>query len=101
MTQGKENSRDFIYRVVRINTSLRPYISLLGVGLDLLLYSWRVPKIERGGGRNTRVRMAPDDLEKLNYLVQHTKKSAAEIVSAALVLARDSNVRPPRREDAA
>src|SRR6266571_2400651 len=90
---------DFIYRVYRIAPELKPYIPIIGVGLTLLLSTWEFPQAPREDAKNTKVRLSPEELGQLGYLVRHSRKSATEVVAAALLRARASNVRPPRRVD--
>jgi len=88
-----------IHRVYRIAPELKPYIPIIGVGLTLLLSTWEFPQAPREDAKNTKVRLSPEELGQLGYLVRHSRKSATEVVAAALLRARASNVRPPRRVD--
>jgi hypothetical protein len=95
--EHKENARDgvhFIYRTYRIAPDLKPYIPIIGVGFTLLLSTWEFPKTSREGARNTKVPLSVEDVARLDYLTRHAHKSATEVISAALLRAKASNVRP-------
>ena len=98
--EHKENARDgvhFIYRTYRIAPELKPYIPIIGVGFTLLLSTWEFPPASREDAKNTKVPLSAQDVDQLGYLVRYSRKSATEVVSAALLRAKASNVRPPRR----
>ena len=86
-----------IHRVYRIAPELKPYIPIIGVGLTLLLSTWEFPQASREDAKNTKVPLSVEDVDQLDYLARHSRKSATEVVSAALIRAKASNVRPPRR----
>jgi hypothetical protein len=101
MAEHKGNTRDhsnLIYRTYRIAPELKPYIPIIGVGFTLLLSTWEFPKTSREDARNTKVPLTAEDVEQLDYLARHARKSATEVISAALLRARASNVRPPRMQ---
>jgi hypothetical protein len=79
---------------VRLSPELKPYIPIIGTGLRLLISTWQFPKTRQLGVVNTRVRLSVDDIDLINFLLQKTKKSAAEIISAALHRAQHSYIRP-------
>ena len=85
-----------IHRVYRIAPELKPYIPIIGVGLTLLLSTWEFPQVLRENAKNTKVPLSPEELGQLSYLAGHSGKSATEVISAALIRAKASNVRPPR-----
>jgi len=87
------SSSEVVCRVIRIDDSLKPYIPVVGVGITLLLDSWIFPEIPRNSVKNTRVLLNRVEREALDYLVQHSGKSATEVISAALVRAKNSKVR--------
>ncbi|MDB5406355.1 MAG: hypothetical protein JWL84_1267 [Rhodospirillales bacterium] len=84
---------DLIYIVTLIKPELKPYTPIIGVGFTLLLDTWKFPTAEKTGAKNTRVAFARADHEALIYLMKHSGKSAAEVVSAALIRAKHSKVR--------
>lgn len=90
----RERSRIF-YRVCRLPCELKPYIPIIGVGFALLLSTWEFPKPARENVRNTRVKLTAEEVEQLAYLASHARRSATEVIAAALLRARASNVRPP------
>jgi hypothetical protein len=90
-----KSTSNFIYRIVRLPPELKPYIPIIGTGLRLLISSWQFPSARPRGVRNTRVPLTLEDIESINFLLHQTKKSAAEIISAALRRAEQSKVRPP------
>src|SRR5436305_1827184 len=84
-----------VMRVVfRIDPILKVHISIVSVGFALLLDTWNFPPVETKGAKAVRVTLTAADKEALDYLVQHSGKSAAEVVAAALIRARNSKVRP-------
>jgi hypothetical protein len=83
------------YTVVRLQPLLKPYIPIIGTGLRILLSTWVFPDVQRDGARNTRVTLDNYDRDQLNYVLRHAGRSATEVISAALVYAQRSNVRPP------
>ena len=100
MAESKEKMRgrsNFIYRTYRISPELKPYIPIIGVGFTLLLSTWEFPQASREDAKNTKVPLSAEDVDQLDYLARHSRKSATEVVSAALLRAKASNVRPPRR----
>ena len=93
-TKGKPVSNpEVVCRIIRVDETLKPYIPLVGVGITLLLDTWVFPEIPRNSVKNTRVLLNRVDREALDYLVQHSGKSATEVISAALVRAKNSKVR--------
>lgn len=96
--QGVEGSKkietNFIYQQARITPDLKPYIPIVDVGITLLLDTWEFPEIEREGASNTRIRLTPDNKKALLYLAAHSGKSLSEVISAALIRAKNSKVRP-------
>ena len=100
MRDSKGNALDrskFIYRTYRIAPELKPYIPIIGVGFTILLSTWEFPEASREDVKNTKVPLSAQDADQLGYLVRPSRKSATEVVAAALLRARASNVRPPRR----
>jgi hypothetical protein len=87
------SSFEVVCRVIRIDDSLKPYVPVVGIGITLLLDSWIFPEIPRNSVKNTRVLLNRVEREALDYLVQHSGKSATEVISAALVRAKNSKVR--------
>jgi hypothetical protein len=85
-----------IYRTYRISPELKPYIPIIGLGFTFLLSTWEFPETSREGATNTKVPLSAEDVERLGYLARHSRKSATEVISAALIRAKASNVRPPR-----
>jgi hypothetical protein len=81
--------------VVRIEQDLKPYIPIISVGFTFLLNTWEFPHVTRDGAKQTRVALSETDREALQYLVKHSGRSAQEVVSAALISAKNSKVRPP------
>ena len=99
MEENYENKKDrthFINRTYRIPPELKPYIPIVGVGLSLLLSSWEFPKASREDAKNTKVPLTAEEVEQLGYLARHARMSATEVIAAALLRARASNVRPRR-----
>ena len=93
-TKGQIGSNsEVVCRIIRIDDSLKPYVPLVGIGITLLLDSWIFPEIPRNSVKNTRVLLKRVEREALDYLVQHSGKSATEVISAALVRAKNSKVR--------
>jgi hypothetical protein len=100
MAESKGNMRgrsNCIYRTYRISPELKPYIPIIGVGFTLLLSTWEFPQVPRADAKNTKVPLSAEDIDQLGYLARHSRKSATEVVAAALIRAKASNVRPPRR----
>jgi hypothetical protein len=58
------------------------------------LDTWQFPNFEREGAINTRIALTEGDRASLFYLMQHSRKSASEVISAALTRAKNSKVRP-------
>jgi hypothetical protein len=85
---------NFIVLVSRIRPELKPFIPIISVGFTLLLDTWDFPAFERDGAINTRVALREGDRASLFYLTQHSRKSASEVISAALACAKNSKVRP-------
>jgi hypothetical protein len=85
---------NLIILVSRIKPELKPFISIISVGFTLLLDTWEFPAFERVGTINTRVALKEGDRASLFYLMQHSGKSASEVISAALTRAKNSKVRP-------
>jgi hypothetical protein len=82
-------------RFYQLEPELKAYLPLLRVGLDLLLSSWKFPPVSRKRVKTLRVWVSAEDAGKIDYLRSETGKPAVEIVSAALVRAQHSNLRPP------
>lgn len=82
--------------VFRIDPILKPHISIISVGFALLLDTWEFPPVAKQGAKAVRVALTKSDKEALDYLVKHSGKSAAEVVSAALIRAKNSKVRPQK-----
>jgi hypothetical protein len=82
--------------VFRIEPILKPHISIISVGFALLLDTWDFPPVEKKGAKAVRVTLTAADKEALDYLVKHSGKSAAEVVAAALMRAKNSKVRPQK-----
>jgi hypothetical protein len=80
--------------VFRIDPILKVHISIISVGFALLLDTWEFPPVDRRGAKAIRVALTKADKEALDYLVKHSGKSAAEVVAAALIRAKNSKVRP-------
>ena len=93
-TTSKNIETNFIVLVSRINPKLKPFISIISVGFTLLLDTWEFPVFERDGAINTRIAITQGDQESLFYLMRHSRKSASEVISAALTRAKNSKVRP-------
>jgi hypothetical protein len=97
MHMGKTSQNieiNFICMVSRIKPELKPFISIIGVGFTLLLDTWEFPVFDRDGAINTRIRLTEADRASLFYLRQHSGKSASEVISAALMRAKNSKIRP-------
>jgi hypothetical protein len=86
---------NFIYRIVRISPVLKPFLPIIGTGLRLLLSSWEFPVAQPIGARNTRVPLTIEELNNINYIMGHARKSATAVIAAALYHAQHSHVRPP------
>jgi hypothetical protein len=86
-----------IYVVFRISPDLKPHISIISVGFSLLLYTWEFPPVAKQGAKAIRVALTKTDKDALDYLVKHSGRSAAEVVSAALIHAKNSKVRPQKQ----
>ena len=100
-TTSKNIETNFIVLVSRIRPELKPFISIISVGFTLLLDTWEFPVFERDGAINTRIRITQADRESLFYLMRHSRKNVSEVISAALMRAKNSKVRPqkiPRTE---
>jgi hypothetical protein len=93
-TGNNKISSNAICAVFRIDPILKVHISIISVGFALLLDTWAFPPVEKKGAKAVRVTLTAADKEALNYLVQHSGKSAAEVVAAALIRAKNSKVRP-------
>jgi hypothetical protein len=91
----RECSKVF-YRVYRVPPELKPYIPIIRVGFALLLSTWEFPKTSRENVRNTKVALTAEELQQLGYLAKHARRSATEVIAAALLRAKASNVKPPR-----
>jgi hypothetical protein len=85
---------NFIVLISRIKPELKSFIPIISVGFSILLYTWEFPIFDRHGVVNTRVLITHDDRESLFYLMRHSRKSASEVISAALARAKTSKVRP-------
>jgi hypothetical protein len=85
-----------MYVVFRISPDLKPHISIISVGFSLLLYTWEFPPVAKQGAKAIRVALTKTDKDALDYLVKHSGRSAAEVVSAALIHAKNSKVRPQK-----
>src|SRR4051794_32979832 len=99
MLHRSESERDrspVFYRVYRGPPELKPYIPIIGVGFALLLSTWEFPKTSRQNVRNTKVALTAAEVEQLGYLAKHARRSANEVIAAALLRAKASNVKPPR-----
>lgn len=79
----------------RLAEDLIEYLPILSTGLNLLSASWAFPTSPRG--KRVRVRARLDDSmgAQLDYLAEHSKKSKAAVITAALLHAKNSNRRPP------
>jgi hypothetical protein len=93
-TSNENIEKNFIVVVSRIRPELKPFVSIVSVGLTLLLDTWEFPLFERAGAINTRIALTEGDKASLLYLMQHSRKSASEVISAALTRAKNSKVRP-------
>jgi hypothetical protein len=80
--------------VFRIDPILKPHISIISVGFALLLDTWAFPPVDKKAAKAVRVTLTESDKASLDYLVQYSGKSAAEVVAAALIRAKNSKVRP-------
>jgi len=85
---------NFIVLVSRIKPELKPFISIISVGFTLLLDTWEFPIFKREGAINTRITLTEGDRSSLFYLMQHSRKSASEVISAALTRVKNSKIRP-------
>jgi len=85
---------NFIVLVSLVMSELKPFVSIIGVGFTLLLDTWEFPVFERDGAINTRITLTEGDRLSLLYLMQHSRKSASEVISAALTRAKNSKIRP-------
>jgi hypothetical protein len=86
--------QNFIVLVSRIKPELKQFIPIISVGFSLLLETWEFPVANREGAINTRVAITQGDRESLLYLMRHSGKCASEVISAALMRAKNSKVRP-------
>lgn len=84
-------------RFFRLADCLKPYLPILGTGLDLLLSSWEFPEFLPGPKKLTRVWLTATMEEQIAYLAKHAGMSATAVVAAALCRAQHSKIRPPRR----
>jgi hypothetical protein len=103
-TVSKDIPSHLVRMVFRIDPILKVHISIISVGFALLLDTWEFPSVKKHGAKAIRVALTKADKEALDYLVKHSGKSAAEVVSAALIRAKNSKVRPqkaPLRQSAA
>jgi hypothetical protein len=89
------NSDRQTVRFYQLEPELKAYLPLIRVGLDLLLSSWKFPPLSRKDVKTLRVWVSAEDARKIDYLQSETGKPAVEIVSAALIRAQHSNLRPP------
>jgi hypothetical protein len=89
------NSDRQTVRFYQLEPELKAFLPLLRVGLDLLLSSWKFPPVSRKRAKTLRVWVSAEDARKIEYLRSETGKPAVEIVSAALIRAQHSNLRPP------
>jgi hypothetical protein len=104
MSASKDSNKDasnFINVVFRIDQDQKPYIPIISVGFAHLLNTWEFPHVPKERVKSTRVALSETDREALQYLMKHSGKPAAEIVSAALISAKNSKVRPPKTGDGA
>lgn len=87
------------YRVEypRVNVGLSEYLPLLSTGLNLLSASWKFPAEPDTSRVRVRVRIDEGMGAQLDYIVEHSKKSKAAVITAALIHAKNSNRRPPTR----
>jgi hypothetical protein len=79
----------------RINERLSEYLPILSTGLNLLSACWEFPA--EPDTKRVRVRVRLDDTmgAQLDYITEHSKKSKAAVITAALIHAKNSNRRPP------
>src|SRR5258708_17314634 len=97
-TKGQTaHNPEVVCRIIRVDETLKPYIPLVGVGITFLLDTWVFPEIPRNRVKNTRILLNRVESEALDYLVEHSGKSATEVISAALVRAKNSKVRASSR----
>jgi hypothetical protein len=94
VTESKDFPSKAMQVVFRIDPILKVHISIISVGFALLLDTWEFPPVEKKGVKSIRVTLTADDKEALDYLVRWSGKSAAEVVAAALIRAKNSKVRP-------
>ena len=95
MKPSSDRDTAVVYIFARVRPELKPYVPVMGVGITLLLNSWDFPVFQREGAVNTRIALSEADRASLAYLVEHSGKTSAEVISAALALARSSKVKPP------
>jgi hypothetical protein len=97
VASSNKNISNFRDAVFRINPDLKPFITIIGIGFDLLLDSWEFPPVKKDGAKSIRISLTQADRDALNYLKLHSGKTAAEIVAAALIRAKNSKVRPRKK----
>jgi predicted transcriptional regulator len=87
------------YRVEypRVNVGLSEYLPLLSTGLNLLSASWEFPAEPHTTRVRVRVRIDDAMAAQLDYIAEHSRKSKAAVITAALIHAQNSNRRPPTR----
>jgi hypothetical protein len=93
-TSSQNIETNLVLLVSRVKPELKPFIPIIGVGFTLLLDTWEFPDLDRQGAINTRIALTEGDRSSLFYLMQHSRKSASEVISAALTRAKNSKVRP-------
>lgn len=81
----------------RVAKYLVEYLPLLSTGLNLLSASWEFPAEPDTTRVRVRVRIDEAMGAQLDYIAEHSKKSKAAVLTAALIHAKNSNRRPPPR----
>lgn len=81
----------------RVAEDLIEYLPILSTGLNLLSASWTFPTAPRGKRVRVLARLDHSTGAQLDHLAEHSKKSKAAVITAALIHAKNSNRRPPPR----